>query len=404
MSGLISVDEALRLLAEHQSPKETETLSLNEAFGRVLAADIHAKTSQPAAAVSAMDGYAVRLADVQAPGARLRVIGESPAGHPYPHSVQKGECVRIFTGGYLPEGTDHIVIQENTKRLEDEIISLQVYQSSLHVRKAGRDFYKGQLLMSEGARLHSGSLALLAAANIPEVPVYKKLRVGILANGDELKPVGTELKTGEIVNSNPIGLSALIRDWGGEPVDLGIATDSIEAIQDRLATSRDINIFLPVGGASVGDHDHMKPAFLASGFELIFSKIAVKPGKPTWFGRRRGALVLGLPGNPASAFVCAHLFLRPLLNRDYRHDTLMAELTVPIPENGPRESFLRSKLSVSQTGQLRVTPNNDQDSSLISPFLNTSALIRRPVSASTAQTGDKLPVILTSSNLCSIAE
>ncbi|MAK62058.1 MAG: molybdopterin molybdenumtransferase MoeA [Ponticaulis sp.] len=399
MSGLISVDDALGLLEEHATHRAVELVPLSKGFGRTLAEDVLAKTTQPASPVSAMDGYAVNLEDVRTPEARLKVIGESPAGHPFPHPVDRGECVRIFTGGYLPEGTNHIVIQENAERDADEMISLQGYDAPLHVRAAGRDFHAGQLLIRKHTRLHAGGLALLAAANIDQVSVYRQLRVGILANGDELKPVGSELQPGEIVNSNPIGLSALIREGGGEPIDLGIASDSVDAITEKISASPDIDIFVPVGGASVGDHDHMKPAFTSSGFELVFSKIAVKPGKPTWFGRTERSLVLGLPGNPASAFVCAQVFLKPLITGHFEDPGITAMLSGAVPENGGRESFLRSRLSVSSEGQLNVSPHGDQDSSLISPFLECSALIRRAPHAPAARTGDVLPIRILASDI-----
>lgn len=394
MSGLISVDEAHHLLAEQRLTPRIDSLPVADAQGHTLAQAITAKVSRPPNAVSAMDGYAVRLADVSEAGARLEVIGEAPAGAPFAGTIGKGQAVRIFTGGEIPEGADHIVIQEDVSR-EDKLVTCRnAYDTSAYVRPAGMDFRTGDPLLEAGTRLEAAELALIAAANHGKVPVWRKLRVGILANGNELKAPGSDLAPGEIVNSNPAGLAALIRGWGGEPVDLGIADDSMESIRNSVETASHIDIFLPVGGASVGDHDLMRPAFAAEGFEPVFAKIAVKPGKPTWFSTRGNQRVLGLPGNPASALVCAHLFLQPLLNRSGLPQ-VPARLASPLKANGAREQYLRAEVHVSEDGVLLTKAADNQDSSLITPFIKAGGLIRRRPDAPALETGETVDLLLT---------
>ncbi|MCZ4296513.1 gephyrin-like molybdotransferase Glp [Henriciella marina] len=395
MSGLISVADALDALAQNALPTRAETVAIEKAHGRQLAEAITARVSRPPADMSAMDGYAVRLEDVREAGARLSVIGEAPAGAPFEQTVGKGEAVRIFTGGEIPGGADHIVIQENTSRSGDEITCTESYDAPQFIRKAGRDFHEGDTLLEAGSILGAGELGLLAAGNIAEVNVRRRPRVGILANGNELMPPGSELKRGEIVNSNPVALAELVRSWGAEPVDLGIAEDTLDAISRRIESAEDIDIFLPVGGASVGDHDLMRPAFAAAGFEPVFEKIAVRPGKPTWFSTRGETRVLGLPGNPASALVCAQLFLKPLITGQ-RHSFIKASLACDLEENGPREHFMRAFAAFTDDGRLTVDPAPDQDSSLIKPFVTSAALLRRLPNAPEKKRGELEDIILTS--------
>lgn len=393
MSGLISVDEAHRLLSKHALAPGTETVSVAGAHGRILAEPVIARVSRPPAAVSAMDGYAVRLEDVREAGARLKLIGEAPAGAPFPGRAGTGEAVRIFTGGSVPDGTDHIVIQEDTIREDGFVVCTKSYETPEYVRPAGMDFRQGDTLLRAGTRLEAGALALAASANHGTLPVRRKLRVGILANGNELKAPGSDLAPGEIVNSNPAGLAALVRDWGGEPVDLGIADDTMDAIRNAIGAAPDIGIFLPVGGASVGDHDLMRPAFAAEGFEPVFAKVAVRPGKPAWFSKRGGQRVLGLPGNPASALVCAQLFLQLLLT-GHPLPVLRARLAAALPANGLREQYMRAAMAISGDGVLTARAAPDQDSSLIRPFIESAGLIRRLPGAPGMEAGQVVDCVM----------
>ena len=309
---MISVSEAITLLLEHRSSRPVITMALANCLGATLAEDIKAKITLPPLAASAMDGYAVKLSDVRKAGVKLTVIGESPAGHPFQGTVNMGEAVRIFTGGAVPKGADHIVIQENAEREDDILTTLFDNETPRHIRQAGIDFAKGDTLLTKGTVIGPMHIAIAAAANHAVLPIYKRPVIALIANGDELKVPGSEVFETDIISSNPAGLGALIRHWGGEVMDMGIASDSLEAITSLIHKAKDADIIVPVGGASVGDHDYMRDAFKTCGLTSIFEKVAVRPGKPTWFGTLKSKtgdeqVVLGLPGNPASAVVCAHL-------------------------------------------------------------------------------------------------
>ena len=396
MSGLISVDEALRRIIVDRPPRRKERVPLANALGATLAEPVFAKLSRPPAAVSAMDGYAVRLKDVREPGAALKVTGEAPAGTPYAGSVGAGQAVRIFTGGEVTRGADHVIMQEETERQGDVVTCIKAYDASAFVRAEVLDFKIGQPLLAANARVGAAELAVAAAANHDHLTIWKRPRVALLANGDELKQPGSTLVAGQIVNSNPAGLSALITQWGGVPIDLGIAADTIEDITAFISRAGDADVIVPVGGASVGDHDYMRAAFSAAGFAPVFEKIAVKPGKPTWMATRNDQRVLGLPGNPASALVCAHLFLKTLIGFGDGLQTISATSSAPISANGPRESFLRASCVWNTSGQLDVTPHDNQDSSLLTPFLTANCLIRRAPNAAALQSGDPLDIMLLS--------
>ncbi|MEM1147738.1 MAG: molybdopterin molybdotransferase MoeA [Pseudomonadota bacterium] len=387
MSQLISVDDAVDHILAHQPMQKIETLSIANALGRRLAKPVIARTTHPPAAMSAMDGYAVRLADVAAPQSRLTVIGEAPAGAPFAGSVSPGESVRVFTGSVIPDGADHIVIQEDAARDGNTVLIEAAHTQARHIRTEGLDFQTGDELIPAGEMLTPMHVSVIAASNNAQVDVQVPLRVGLLANGDELRQPGSALKFGDIINSNQFGLSGLIQAWGGQAINLGIASDSVDSIHERMAAEPDIDIFLPIGGASVGDHDHVRAAFLAARFDSLFEKIAVRPGKPTWLFKRDRQIVLGLPGNPASATVCAHLFLSPLLGTDWRQKLVTAQISDALPANGPREQYMRARAAISSAGTVEAAPIHNQDSSLLTPFLSSNALIRRPANAPPSEPG-----------------
>ena len=396
---MISVSDALSRIQAHRPHPGQERVRIENALGRRLSEPVVAMRTHPPAAMSAMDGYAVRLDDVRAPNASLRLIGEAPAGRPFEGTVASGEAVRIFTGSVIPNGADTVIIQENVAREGDDVLSVQAYDTPKHIRTAGLDFKTDDILIETGTRLSAEHLSIAAASNNASVMVERKLRVGLLANGDELRPPGSELGPGEIIDSNPFGLSALVERWGGEAVNLGIATDSVEAIETIITNADNIDLFVPIGGASVGDHDHMRTAFANKGFSPVFEKIAVRPGKPTWFSQSKDSLVLGLPGNPASAMVCAHLFLSQLVGHDWANALVKGKLSKDIPANGPREHFMRARLSVSDRGELEVDPTINQDSSLLRPFLSCNALLRREPNALAATSGASVEALMIGSIL-----
>ena len=398
---MIPVAEAIRLICEGKPAREVMWLPVTKAAGHTLAQDVSAKLSKPPEPVSAMDGYAVRLADVQKERASLEVIGNAPAGAPFGGTVGIGEAVRIFTGGVIPEGADHIVIQENVERHDQTIICKKSYKEALHIRKLGLDFSEGDIILRAGRRLSALDVALAAAANHDEIPVYQPLLVSLLSNGDELKPPGSYLAPGEIISANSIGIGALVEEWGGEAVDLGIAPDNLEAIEQKIkdvpSTSK---VIVAIGGASVGDHDYMRRAFSNAGFDTIFEKIAVRPGKPTWLAKRGDQVVLGLPGNPASALVCAHLFLRPLINASEYQHAVLSKTTASIVQNGPRETYMRAKAEIGYDATLQVTPLSNQDSSLLTPLSNANCFIRRAPNQEATERGELVETLMIQS-ICS---
>jgi len=388
---MISVDEARSFILDGVKTLDVESIALDECAGRIAGVDVLARMTQPPFAASAMDGYAVRFADAQT-GATLRVIGEAPAGAPFDGAVGEGEAVRIFTGGVVPAGADHVVIQEDVARSGETIAIIDAQNAPRHIRLAGIDFHEGDVLAQRGAVLNEVHGALFAAANIARVDVIRRPRVAIFSNGDELVEPGGALKAGQIVNSNHYALSALVKSWGGEATYLGCASDSEDAIAAMFEKARNADIIVPVGGASVGDYDFVKSAFRKCGGEILFEKVAVRPGKPTWFGRIGPARIVGLPGNPASAIVTATLFVRPLIaalgGADPKALESTAPLSAPLPANGPRESYLRAVYDGEE-----IAPAPNQDSSLLRPFADANALIRRPPNGPALAAGDAAPFL-----------
>jgi molybdopterin molybdotransferase len=396
---LISLDEARALLLADVAPVGAETLPLADCGGRTLAADIVAARDQPPDPVSAMDGYAVRAEDAVA-GAALRLIGEAPAGLPFAGAVAPGTAVRIATGGVVPAGADRIVIQEIVERHGETIRIVEAPGQAAYVRPAGCDFGDGQLLAHAGDLLTPARLGLAAAANLGAIEVRRRPRVAIFATGDELREPGSALAPGLIVNSAAYALAALVEAWGGAPIRHEILSDDRDRCAEQIrAAGLDADIILPLGGASVGERDVLRPVLQGLGAQILFERIAVQPGKPCWHARfADGRLVLGLPGNPASAFVCAHLLLKPLilalLGRTAPDRPVSAVLTSGMPEGAGREVYWRARLRVDDAGRLEVTPDDRQDSSLQTPLASANALIRRLPYATAAAAGDLAEVLI----------
>src|SRR4051812_22844604 len=308
------VADALAAVLAGAEPLPEEMVALDAAHHRVLARDLPALRTQPPAAMSAMDGYAVRAADAGQTGARLKVIGEVAAGRPFETKLGAGEAVRIFTGGVIPEGADAVVIQEDTSVDGDRIGISEAAVPGRHIRPAGIDFRKGEVLLAGATRLTDRDLSLAASMNYPELAVRRRPRVALLATGDELVMPGATPGPGQIVYSNGYALRALARAEGAETIDLGIAADTLDATRGGIRRARDsgADILVTTGGASVGDHDLVKQSLEAEGVTMAFWRIAMRPGKPMMHGRLgSGMRVIGLPGNPVSSYVCAFLFLVP---------------------------------------------------------------------------------------------
>lgn len=399
--ALMPVDEALtRILDGAAASAEPEMLPLAKSFGRVLARDLLALRTHPPFAASAMDGYAVRAHEAVA-GARLRLQGEAAAGHGFDGPLAAGATIRIFTGAPVPEGADAIVIQENTERLDDGLVLInEAAAADRHIRPAGVDFEEGKTGLEKGRLLDAGAITFAAAMNHAELPVVRKPRVAVLATGDELRLPGQTLGPGQIIASNTFGVAALARGAGADVIDLGIAIDRMEALDEALdsAIAQEADVLVTIGGASVGDHDLVQKALTGRGMDLDFWKIAMRPGKPLMSGKLGAMRVLGLPGNPASSLVCAHLFLEPLVTRLAGlpdPDRLRtAILTRDLPGNDQRQDYLRGDLETNAEGQLMATPSPRQDSSLMKVFADARCLIIRPPFAPPAEAGSPCQVLV----------
>lgn len=392
---MISVEEAEKRIVAAFKPTSPETVAISDAAGRVLAVDAIAKSDQPPAPVSSMDGYAVRAADAAGVSATLRIIGAAPAGHPFQGRMNAGEAVRIFTGGVVPDGADSIAIQEDTETSGDRVTIKAAAVAGRHIRKAGLDFAKGEVLARAGRRLTLRDLSLLAAGDVAHVSVRRKPIVAFAATGDELSRPGEPRKPGGIVASSGYGLAAMIERWGGVPRDLGILPDDADAIA-RIASER-ADLFVTLGGASVGDHDLVQKALGPRGFTLDFWKIAMRPGKPLIFGRLGATPLLGLPGNPVSTLVCALLFLRPAIAAALGADTCQtlraARLMGDLRQNDQRQDYLRARTEI-RDGELWTEPFPVQDSSMLSVFAKADALIVRAPGAPALKTGATVDLIL----------
>lgn len=388
------VAEARARILAALAPTGAETVPLAEAAGRVLARDVAARLTQPPAAVSAMDGYAVRAADAQA-GTTLRMIGAAPAGHPFAGAIGPGECVRIFTGALVPAGADGILLQEDATAADTAITVNETVLPGRWIRPAGLDFAAGETLLPAGRRLTARDIGLAAAANHPWLAVHRRPRIGILATGDEIALPGDPLPAGGIVSSNAHALAALIRAAGAEAVVLPIAPDDSDAIVTLATGARGCDMLLTTGGASVGEHDLVQKALGPQGFALDFWKIAMRPGKPLIWGRLGETPILGLPGNPVSALVCGVVFLLPAIAvmsglPAAPTPSAPAILGTAMAENDKREDYVRATLCAD--GRV-VTPFPKQDSSMLKTLARADALVIRAPFAAPIAAGAEVEVI-----------
>ena len=396
--GLLPVEVARARILASLTPTAAETIALPEAAGRVLARPVLARLTQPPAAVSAMDGYALRAADGVL-GARLAVIGAAPAGHPFVGSVGPGQAVRIFTGGFVPEGADSILLQEDAEAADGAVVVKESVTAGRWVRKRGLDFAEGETLLAQGRRLTARDIGLAAASNNPWLTVHRRPRIGILATGDEIALPGDPIPPGGIVSSNAHALAALIRAGGGEPIVLPIAPDDASAIADIAASAHGYDLLVTTGGASVGEHDLIQQALGGEGFELGFWKIAMRPGKPLIWGRLGRVPVLGLPGNPVSALVCAIIFLLPALARlsglpGAPTPSRRVICAAPLAENDRRADFLRASIDTDTEGHITVRPFAVQDSSMLATLARAEALVLRAPFAPALPAGAEVEAIM----------
>jgi molybdopterin molybdotransferase len=397
--ALLSVEDALARVLDAVEPTASEMMAVERAHGRVLARPLQALLTQPPFAASAMDGYAVRAADVAALPATLDVVGTAAAGHPFAGRVGLGEAVRIFTGAPVPEGADAIVIQENAGAEGGRVAVREGGVEPESIRPRGMDFRAGEILLAAGRRLGPRELALAAAMGHGALPVHRRPRVAILSTGDELVPPGAAPAPGQIVASNHLSVAALAEAAGAAVSLLGIARDTPQDLARCVEEAAGADILATIGGASVGEHDLVAPVLKARGLALTFWKIAMRPGKPLMFGRLDGLRVLGLPGNPAASFVCARLFLVPLIARLLGRTakaslaTVEARLGVAVEANGPRQHYMRAVSVRGRDGLREVTPLPNQHSSLIAPLAQADCLLIRPPYAPPAAACASVPIL-----------
>ena len=394
---MISVEEARARILAVLHPTPAEIAALADAWGRVTAVPVIARLTQPPADVSAMDGYALRATDGTL-GAILRVIGSAPAGHPFTGSVGPGEAVRLFTGSVVPQGGDAILLQEDADAAGTEVRVKEAVTAGRHIRRAGQDFAAGDVVVPAERRLTARDIGLAAAANHPWLSVHRRPRVAVLATGDEIAMPGEPIPQGGIVSSNSHALAALIRAVGGEPVVLPVAADTREAVAAVADAVHGMDMLVTTGGASVGDHDLVIEGLKTRGLQLDFWQIAMRPGKPLLFGRLGAVPVLGLPGNPVSAMVCAILFLMPALSRlsglpAAPPPTVQAIAGAPLRANDHRADHLRSTVSTDSQGRIVTTPFTVQDSAMLRRLAHADALILRAPHAPALPEGSEVTAI-----------
>jgi molybdopterin molybdotransferase len=393
---MITYDQAVTIIGEAAQPLGKERVPIGKAHRRVLAEAVVARVNSPPSDVSAMDGYAVRDEDLQPLPARLNVIGESFAGAGFVGRMEPGCCVRIFTGAPVPADADRVIIQEVVRREDDVAVIDDLPGPARHIRSLGSDFREGALLVEAGTRLGYRELVVAAGGDLAELAVWRRPTAMVLGTGDELAEPGSAASCpGAIPESVSFGVAALAHDWGASIKDRIHLPDDLETMTKAATSSLEqADLVVVTGGASVGEKDFAKAMFEARGLELLFSKVAIKPGKPVWLGRAGGKLVIGLPGNPTSALVTARLLLAPLLAGLSGLDPQAAlrwrktPLLSPLPESGDRETFIRAR--EFQDG---AEPATNQDSSAQKTLVEADLLIRRRAGAMPAKAGDMMAVL-----------
>ena len=408
---MISVAEALAHVTSSLGPLAAEQVALPDALGRVLAEDVASRLTQPPVDVSAMDGYAVRAADVASLPVALKVIGESAAGGAFDGTLGAGQAVRIFTGAMVPDGADAIVIQENTDAEGGAVIVKEGVAPGTYIRPAGLDFRAGQVLLAAGRVLTARDVGLAAAMNVPWLKVRRRPRIAILATGDEVVMPGEPLGRTQIISSNSVALDAYVRALGGAPINLGIASDNEESLHAMLAGARGADMLVTIGGASVGDHDLVRKVLGAEGLELTFYKVAMRPGKPLIFGRLGDVPVLGVPGNPVSAGISTVIFLGPAMEvmlglrlpgEDAAGPAPTALLGCDLAANDRRQDYLRAALGRDAEGSLVATPFEKQDSAMMALLAAADCLVVRPPHAPPAKAGERVEIVPLATGLLSI--
>jgi molybdopterin molybdotransferase len=396
---MLSVAEARARILASLAPVAVETVALPDAWNRVLAEDIAARVAVPPADVSSMDGYAVRAADLATPPATLRLVGAAPAGHPFAGRVGPGETVRVFTGSVIPEGADAVIAQEDAAGEGERVTLSETARPGKFIRRRGQDFAPGDILLRAPKKLSARDVGLVAAANHPWVRVRRRPRIAIVATGDEIALPGEPIPAGGLVSSNSHALGACARACGAEPLSLGIARDDPAAILALADAAQGADLLVTSGGASVGEYDLVQSALGSRGLALDFWQIAMRPGKPLMWGRIGALPLLGLPGNPVSAMVCAALFLCPaiavLLGLPATDPpTVPVRLGVALPANDHRADHLRARLQPGADGTPVATPFPVQDSGMLARLAWADCLVLRDPHAPPLPAGAMAEAIL----------
>jgi len=383
-SALKPVNEALHDILAALPNCGEEMVALQDAFGRSLAKDVIAGTHHPLANMSAMDGFAVRASDIKA-GRPLHIIGESAAGHPFTSALSEGEAVRIYTGAYMPEGSDCVLLQEDALIDGDKVRTSEPINAGRFVRLKGQDFARDDVILPAGHLMTSRSIALCALALQSRVSVIKKPRIALLSSGDELVPMGALPRFGQLINSNSVFLAHILRKWGAEVTDLGILSDEQGALHKAIEDPSVFDLIITSGGASVGAHDHIVGDLTMNDKNaLSFWKIAMRPGKPLISGKIDNTAFIGLPGNPVSVAICSLIFLMPMMAHFSKRDDLSLSFIDAISdsdlaENDQREDYLRGTAYQDDKGHWHIKAFNKQDSALLGRMARANAiLIRKP--------------------------
>lgn len=405
--SLLPVDDALAAITKDLTPVSIENVEMAEAaasedvIGRILGEDIHAVLNHPPHDVSAMDGYAVISSNLGNIPAKLTVIGESAAGHPFDGVISRGQAVRIFTGAYCPQGSDAIVIQEDTDEDNGAVSIHEAPSPGQFIRPKGNDFRQGALIAKKGDILTPRLLSLVASAGVREFKLYQRPCVAIISTGDELVAPGHSPQEGQIISSNGLFLKTYLSAMGADVVDLGIIPDEDDALEEAFERAQDADLIVTSGGASVGHHDGVAKAMTNDMTEdnetkLNFWRIAMRPGKPLIFGKINGVPMLGLPGNPVSTGVCAMVFVATALktlsgqdtSQDWGLDIRTGILATPLKENDKRQDYLRATISTTNKGEVMLLPFEKQDSGMLKLLAEADALVIRPPFAPEAKAGD----------------
>ena len=394
--ALLPVTDALARVLNSVSTLDTETVSIHDALGRITAKDIRSNLTQPPFAASAMDGYAVLYDDISNP---LKVVGESQAGLSYTGTLKPGEAVRIFTGAPMVDGADTVVIQENVNRDDDQLIINECKARGSNIRAAGSDFMVDEVLVEANIKLDARHIALIAAGNVAEFTVYKRPKVAILSTGDELCEVGSKIGPDKIVNSNVPLFMALVKESGGIAINIGTAKDTAEDVKAKIALVKDVDMFVSIGGVSVGDYDIIQDILKESGLKVEFWKVAMMPGKPVVYGDFNGIPYFGMPGNPSSAYVCFANFMLPALYKmqgllDGGFPTSHARLEHKLKQGSSRVNYMRATYHENELGEKLVSSTLTQSSANLKTLARSNCLLVRELKAPEANIGDLVRIII----------